>query len=574
ETRAGLQHAVDSAQEAVNRAEQLDVQREPARRRLAAARQRDQFARDTDDAQQQVIDATDRAQRARADWLDVKERRLNGIAAELAAQLTDGEPCAVCGATEHPAPARKDAGHVDRETEERALATSQHADEQRAEAERRLAFVQRALAAAQGEAGDTSTEDLAAQVDELEREYARVRTLASALHTATEQLRQAERERERRLTAQQEAAVRTASRGARRDALDRQRITLEAELAEARGAADSVAARAAQLERQAALLTDAADTARAAEDTAQRLKDADARLADAAFRAGFETPQAAAAALLDEAAHRDLQHRLDAWQTEEAAVRAVLAESETAEAARRPPADVLAAERAAADAGRRVREAASALDAAARRCAELDRLSARTATGLRRLAPLRDEYDRVARLSALAAGTSADNERKMRLESYVLAARLEQVAAAATARLQRMSSGRYTLVHSDDRTGRGRSGLGLHVVDAWTGRERDTATLSGGETFFASLALALGLADVVTDEAGGVRLDTLFIDEGFGSLDDQTLDEVLDVLDSLRERDRSVGIVSHVADLRRRIHAQLEVVKGRSGSALRQRGGV
>ena len=109
-------------------------------------------------------------------------------------------------------------------------------------------------------------------------------------------------------------------------------------------------------------------------------------------------------------------------------------------------------------------------------------------------------------------------------------------------------------------------------MDAWTGRERDTATLSGGETFFASLALALGLADVVTDEAGGVRLDTLFIDEGFGSLDDQTLDEVLDVLDSLRERDRSVGIVSHVPDLRRRIHAQLEVVKDRTGSVLRRRG--
>lgn len=574
ETRAGLLHGVESAQEAATRAEQLAVQREPARKRLAAARQRDQFARDTDDAQQQVIDATDRALKARADWLDVKEQRLNGIAAELAAQLTAGEPCAVCGATEHPAPARKDAGHVDRETEERALATSQHADEQRAEAERRLAFVQRALAAAQGEAGDTSTEELAVQADELERAYTQARAAASALHTATEQLRQAEREREQRLSAQQDAAVRTASRGTLRDALDRERTTLEAELTEARGAADSVAARAAQLERQAALLTDAADTARVAEDTAQRLKDADARLADAAFRAGFDTPQAAAAALLDETAHRDLQHRLDAWQAEEAAVRAVLAETDTADAAQQPPADVERAERAAADAGRRVREAASALDAAARRCAELDRLSARSATGLRRLAPLREEYDRVARLSALAAGTSADNERKMRLEAYVLAARLEQVAAAATARLQRMSSGRYTLVHSDDRTGRGRSGLGLHVVDAWTGRERDTATLSGGETFFASLALALGLADVVTDEAGGVRLDTLFIDEGFGSLDDQTLDEVLDVLDSLRERDRSVGIVSHVADLRRRIHAQLEVLKGRSGSVLTQRGGV
>ncbi|WP_406214210.1 AAA family ATPase [Streptomyces canus] len=573
EARAGLLHGVESAQEAATRAEQLAVQREPARKRLAAARQRDQFARDTDDAQQQVIEATDRALKARAGWLDVKEQRLNGIAAELAAQLTAGEPCAVCGATEHPVPARKDAGHVDRETEERALATSQHADEQRAEAERRLAFVQRALAAAQGEAGDSSTGELAVQADELEREYAQARSAASALHTATEQLRQAEREREQRLSAQQDAAVRTASRGARRDALDRERTTLEAELTEARGAADSVAARAAQLERQAALLTDAADTARVAEDTAQRLKDADARLADAAFRAGFDTPLAAAAALLDETAHRDLQHRLDAWQAEESAVRAVLAEADTADAAQQPPADVVRAERAAADAGRRVREAASACDAAARRCAELDRLSARSASGFRRLAPLREEYDRVARLSALAAGTSADNERKMRLEAYVLAARLEQVAAAATARLQRMSSGRYTLVHSDDRTGRGRSGLGLHVVDAWTGRERDTATLSGGETFFASLALALGLADVVTDEAGGVRLDTLFIDEGFGSLDDQTLDEVLDVLDSLRERDRSVGIVSHVADLRRRIHAQLEVVKGRSGSVLKQRGG-
>ncbi|MGW7290354.1 SbcC/MukB-like Walker B domain-containing protein, partial [Streptomyces sp. NPDC054847] len=220
---------------------------------------------------------------------------------------------------------------------------------------------------------------------------------------------------------------------------------------------------------------------------------------------------------------------------------------------------------------RAMRDAASALDAARDRCAQLDRLSRQATAETLALRPLREEYDLVARLASLTAGTSADNERKMRLESYVLAARLEQVAAAATVRLQRMSSGRYTLIHSDARTGGKRAGLGLRVVDAWTGRERDTATLSGGETFFASLALALGLADVVTDEAGGMRLDTLFIDEGFGSLDDQTLDEVLDVLDSLRERDRSVGIVSHVGDLRRRIPAQLEVVKDRGGSAVRLR---
>ncbi|MGV9245041.1 AAA family ATPase [Streptomyces sp. NPDC003710] len=572
ETRAGLQARIDAAQEDATRAEQLAVQREPARKRLEAARERDRLARDADAAQARALASRERALKAHEHWLGLKEQRLKGIAAELAAALVDGEPCAVCGATDHPAPARKVAGHVDRDTEERALAAHRQAEQEHMEDERRLGVVREALAAATAEAGDVPTGLLAAQAEELERLYGAARDGASRLHAAQENLRRAEREREQRAAARQEAALRGAARTSRRDTLDRERATLEEELARARGDAVSVAARSAQLERRAALLTEAADAARAAEDAAQRLKEADARLADAAYRAGFDTPQAAAAALLDDVAHRELQRRLDAWQQEQAAVRAMLAEADTAAAAQQPPADPAAAERAAEAAARRLQEAVSSLDAADRRRAELDRLSARATASVRRLAPLREEYDRVARLASLTAGTSADNERRMRLESYVLAARLEQVAAAATVRLQRMSSGRYTLVHSDDRSGRGRSGLGLHVVDAWTGRERDTATLSGGETFFASLALALGLADVVTDEAGGVRLDTLFIDEGFGSLDDQTLDEVLDVLDSLRERDRSVGIVSHVADLRRRIHAQLEIVKGRTGSAVRQRG--
>ncbi|WP_329214711.1 SMC family ATPase [Streptomyces sp. NBC_01485] len=569
--RAGLHARIESAQEAATRAEQADGRREPAQRRLTAARRRDELARDLEAAQRTALTSAEQAQTARTHWLDLKEQRLNGIAAELAATLAAGEPCAVCGATEHPAPARKVAGHVDREAEEQALTAYQRAEERHTGDERKLGQVRETLAAT-AEAGDTPTDRLAADAQELEQAYARHRRDASALHPAREELRQAEQEHERRTAAQRETAVRAASRVGHRERLERERTVLEEELTQARGTAESVAARAAQLERQAARLTDAADTARAAEESAERLKAADGRLDEAAFRAGFDTPRAAADALLDDTAHRELQRRLDSWQSEEAAVRAVLAEPDTAAAAQQPPADLTGAERSAADAAERLRAAASAQDAAARRCTELDQLSARAADGVRRLAPLREEYDRVARLAGLTAGTSADNERKMRLEAYVLAARLEQVAAAATARLQRMSSGRYTLVHSDDRAGRGRSGLGLHVVDAWTGRERDTATLSGGETFFASLALALGLADVVTDEAGGVRLDTLFIDEGFGSLDDQTLDEVLDVLDSLRERDRSVGIVSHVADLRRRIHAQLEVVKGRSGSAVRQRG--
>ncbi|MFF6996534.1 AAA family ATPase [Streptomyces sp. NPDC008313] len=570
--RAGLQAHVDRAQEAATRAEHLAGLREPARARLAAAHLRDRLAGETDAARARALASRERAAAAKAHWLDLKEQRLQGIAAELAARLADGEPCAVCGATEHPAPARRIAGHVDRETEERALAAHQEADEARAEDERGLAAVRESLAAATAESGDAPTAGLARETEDLERQHTEARATASGLHAARETLAQAEREHERRVAARQAAAVRAASRVARRDALDRERTALRTEVAQARGAVGSVAARTAELEGLIALLTEAADAVRAAEDTARRLKDADARLADAAFRAGFDTPPEAAAALLDAAAHRDLQRRLDSWQSEEGAVRAVLAEPDTAAAARKPAADVPAAEQAAESSARRLQRAASALDAARRRCADLDRLSAHATRRARLLAPLREEYGRVARLASLTAGTSAENERRMRLESYVLAARLEQVAAAATARLQRMSSGRYTLVHSDDRAGRGRSGLGLHVVDAWTGRERDTSTLSGGETFFASLALALGLADVVTDESGGVRLDTLFIDEGFGSLDDQTLDEVLDVLDSLRERDRSVGIVSHVADLRRRVHAQLEVVKGRTGSVVRQRG--
>ncbi|MEU4111956.1 SMC family ATPase [Streptomyces sp. NPDC027717] len=570
--RAALQARIESAQESASRAEALAARRDPARRRLDAARRRDRLTSDLTAAERRTLDSGQRAQDLRGRWLDLKEQRLTGIAAELAAHLTDGAPCAVCGATEHPAPARKDAGHVDRETEQHAFDEHQRAEREHGEHKHRGTELRAALDAVTAEVGDTPADRIAAEVEELEREFEQARRDASALHAAHEELRRAESEREQRLQARQRSAVRAAARLTRRDTLDSEQTALEAELTRARGAAESVAARAAQWERLAAVLTEAADAARTAEEAAVRLKEADARLADAAYRAGFDTPGAAAAALLDPATHRALQHRLDERQSEEAAVRAALAEPDTVAAARRAPADLAAAGECAAGAERRLREAASAHDEAARRTAELDRLSARAEDGARRLAPLREEYDRVARLAALAAGTSADNERRMRLESYVLAARLEQVAAAATARLRLMSAGRYTLVHSDDRSGRGRSGLGLHVVDAWTGRERDTATLSGGETFFASLALALGLADVVTDEAGGVRLDTLFIDEGFGSLDDQTLDEVLDVLDSLRERDRSVGIVSHVGDLRRRIHAQLEVVKDRTGSSLRRRG--
>ncbi|WP_030582154.1 AAA family ATPase [Streptomyces anulatus] len=594
----GLRERIATAQEAATRAEQLAGLLAPARRRLEAARRREALAAEAETARETLAEARERALDAHETWLGLRERRLRDIAAELAAGLVDGAPCTVCGSAEHPAPATEGDGHVDRATEEAALTAHRRAEEIRTRAEQALGLVRERHAAAHAEARAAdptataavetadpfeentaggkpdpgpSVGELRDTVERLTAEHAEAHRLAAGTHAAREALDAAEREHHGRLELRQEAERRAAARTSRREALDREQTVLRDELAVVRGESGSVAAYAERLTRRVALLAEAAEAVRAEQDAAHRRKEADGRLSDAAFRAGFDTPEAAAATLLDAAAQRDLQHRIDAWQAEAAAVADRRAERDAREAAEQPPAQPVAAQHEFEAAERLLREASSARAAAEERCGELTRLSRQAADEVRRLGPVRQEYERIARLAGLAAGTSADNERKMRLEAYVLAARLEQVAAAATARLQRMSSGRYTLVHSDARTGGRRAGLGLHVVDAWTGSERDTATLSGGETFFASLALALGLADVVTEEAGGVRLDTLFIDEGFGSLDDQTLDEVLDVLDSLRERDRSVGIVSHVADLRRRIPVRLEVVKERQGSSVRHR---
>ncbi|MFD8545915.1 AAA family ATPase [Streptomyces sp. NPDC059649] len=568
--RRAHQQRIETAQDAATRAEQLAARVEPASERLAAARQRDRLTEEVHAAERELLSTRERSAAAHEHWLDLKDRRLRGIAAELAEGLSDGTACVVCGATEHPAPARAGAGHVDRAAEEAALAAYRRAEETRRQAERRCQSAKEELAGAAATAGDAPVVELTAQVEELRADLAREHARGADLHAAREALDRAEREHERRRAEQQQAERRAAARTSRREALDAERAALEEELARARADCASVAERAGRLERQVARLAAAAEAARTAHSCAERLKEADAALSDAAYRAGFDTPQAVAGALLRDDAWRALQQRLDDWQRESAATEAELADPEVSAAAALPPADPDAAQAAHQEAAARLRTAATAHATAQARATELDRLSARAEADARALAPLRAAHDRIARLAALAAGTSGENERRMRLESYVLAARLEQVAAAASARLHRMSAGRYTLVHSDERAGgTRRSGLGLHVVDGWTGRERDTASLSGGETFFASLALALGLADVVTDEAGGTRLDTLFIDEGFGSLDEQTLDEVLDVLDSLRERDRSVGIVSHVADLKARIPVQLEVLKARTGSAVR-----
>ncbi len=198
------------------------------------------------------------------------------------------------------------------------------------------------------------------------------------------------------------------------------------------------------------------------------------------------------------------------------------------------------------------------------------RLTAELDAALEAWAPVREQLELATSVSSFAEGKAPDNRLQMRLSAYVLAYRLSQVVAAANARLAGMSDQRYSLEHVGRRgAGESRGGLSLAVRDDWSGESRDPATLSGGETFVVSLALALGLADVVAHEAGGADLATLFVDEGFGSLDAETLDDVLDILDTLRENGRAVGVVSHVAEMRDRIPTQLVVSKARTGSTIR-----
>ena len=248
---------------------------------------------------------------------------------------------------------------------------------------------------------------------------------------------------------------------------------------------------------------------------------------------------------------------------------AVLAETDADHALSEAPPDLgsLTAEVRAAETARDRTHAAH--QQAEIRSARLEELGAVLAKELSAWEPVRREHSLVRDLAALVEGKSVDNQLRMRLSAYVLSERLRQVVAAADERLGAMTDERFTLAQADEKgAGEQRGGLSLRVRDEWSGKQRDPATLSGGETFLVSLALALGLADTVSHEAGGIQLETLFIDEGFGALDATTLDAVMDTLDSLRDGGRVVGLVSHVIELRDRVPAQLEVHKARRGSTL------
>ncbi|MDR0644673.1 MAG: AAA family ATPase [Treponema sp.] len=173
-------------------------------------------------------------------------------------------------------------------------------------------------------------------------------------------------------------------------------------------------------------------------------------------------------------------------------------------------------------------------------------------------------------LNRLKDDIEGRNRTRHPFEAWLLGKYLAEIASFASKRLEKMSEGRYSLLLDRDRSrGRAFSGLDLEVFDAYTGKTRPCATLSGGESFMASISLALGLADSIQSRSGGVRLDAVFIDEGFGSLDETSLDKAMGILDELRDR-RMVGLISHVGDLRSRISSRIEIVKGAEGSRIVQ----
>ena len=178
----------------------------------------------------------------------------------------------------------------------------------------------------------------------------------------------------------------------------------------------------------------------------------------------------------------------------------------------------------------------------------------------------RNEVEFLSRLNDLANG-GEQGFKNVTFERYVLGAILDEVVYAANLRLQTMSRNRYSLERSDyTGGGRGKQGLDLAVMDAFTGQSRPANTLSGGETFLASMALALGLADVIQSYAGGIHMDTIFIDEGFGTLDPDTLELAMETLVKLQSSGRLIGMISHVPELKTRIPAHLEVTRGDDGS--------
>ena len=569
--RAAVERGTErlGAREAVDRAvSEAAARRTAAEAAAARAVEAETAARAHREAQERRREAAER-------HVGLLRARYEQAASELAERLVPGEPCAVCGSPEHPAPAATADTAVTEADVRDAEQARTAADRAATDAETALRAAEQTLRTAREAAAGLAPEAAREALERAEAERAALDQAAKDLAADRRRLTAAEKT----LAGADETAAALAAEDGRLAEAAAHRAARLTELRDAveaaRGDAETLDARRDQVTAARRVLAALA----AAQDEDARARavadETDQALTAALAEQRFDDVDAARAARLEETEAADRTAAVQEWDAE----RARLAELEASEPVRRG--------RALAEAGveppteEQTRAAAEALAAAeaasSSRATAVGRLDSLVATVRRQSAALTEvlersagliaEHTRVRGLLDLVRG-GGENLLKMPLTSYVLAGRLEEVAAAATERLLAMTDQRYSIEYSDAVGGRGNKGLELVIRDHYVDETRHPATLSGGETFMASLALALGLADTVQAEAGGIELDTLFVDEGFGSLDADTLDDVLDVVDTLRTGGRTVGLVSHVERMRQEIGVRLEVRKDRRGSSL------
>lgn len=514
---------------------------------------------------------------AKDTWLAAVESRLLLAAGEIASHLVPGEPCQVCGSVEHPEPSTLAGSSAE------AVAAEKSAKEIYLAAESKHKFavaaleeVRNHLAVLEGQGGATDPRTAAEKSQAAKKVLAQAQEAARNLDELTREYNSNVQDE---LLSQQEITAATAGLAgaeAEQKALEKESLERQEILATATGDFPSLSDRQKATSSALKVTTDLRNSLQDLSARVTGANEAAEDLRTALDESSFDSIESARSELLESEDRLKIANKISSYEAELTLNKAQLASPEVAQA--KAEASVgnaaLSSERLAELKEEAARSQDQAHSAAANVMAakKIAQLLADSTRRYQKLAqesmPLRERAELLSGLSEATRGGSG-NLLNMTLSSYVLAARLEQVAQAASLRLTTMSGGRYTLSHSDAKAGRNRkSGLGLEVVDEWTQISRDTSTLSGGESFMASLALALGLADVVQQESGGLDIETLFVDEGFGSLDEESLDQVMDALEGLRDGGRVVGLVSHVAEMKSRIPVHLNVEKGRKGSTL------
>lgn len=526
--------------------------------RLDASMQADLLRSALLGASDELREATATAKLANAAAADGHDLWIAQSASALARELEEDTPCPVCGSTEHPSPAPVAHGEITREQVAELDQARDRAENALRDAQARHQDLVRRIAQLNEVAG--------APTPTLETERDRAADIVATLEALGPQIAEIEAalEQERvrlggltdSLASAREAAASLASTLQEREsALSAALARVDAERADFASLGERAAALDERAHRAALLARACADwdSARAAHVKARH------SLAEALEEQGLEA-DSWHSLLLPLAQVEALEARAAAHDKELFAVREALASERLTRAAAAPAPDLEALTETARKAEEDAAGAARASGILEQHCAQLDAARASLEQALDALERAREQAGPIRRLADIAMASGPENLASTPLSAWVLIARLEEVLAAANPRLAAISSGRYELASvPDDGTASRKSGLGLAIIDHDTDAMRSPRTLSGGETFYTSLALALGLADVVSAEAGGVELRTMFIDEGFGSLDSHTLSLVMAQLQALRSAGRTVGVISHVEEMATQIADQIQV---------------